>query len=293
MRWDFVYRRSLLCFILALLLLLPLGISTKAQSFDRNHYIYDFAGLLTDEEAANLQSLADERGQERDTAFIVITLDGTEGKDIVQYVEDFYDEHGPGFDQPYGNAAIIAIDMQERDIYAAGFKKAEVYLDDNRLDVIRNQITPALSDGEYFQAFSTFINSCYEYMGYELGEAPDENVDYTGPNYNTDSGGYSSYDAGVDPENIFFQWWFQVIASLVVASIMVGFMVYNSGGKVTVNARTYLNSNQSKVVSQYDNFVNRTVTKVKKPSNNTSGGGGGGGGITRGGHSHSGSRGKF
>jgi uncharacterized protein len=68
-------------------------------------------------------------------------------------------------------------------------------------------------------------------------------------------------------------------------------MAYRAGGRVTVNARTYMDSQRSKVVDQYDNFVRQTVTKQKKPSNNTNSGGGGG--VTRGGHSHSGSRGKF
>ncbi|MHC0039558.1 TPM domain-containing protein [Pseudoneobacillus sp. C159] len=277
--------------LLMLMLVLPWGMSTaQAETFDRNHYIYDYAHLLTDEESLKLQDLASERGKERETAFIIITLDDSNGKDIVQYVEDFYDEHGPGYDQPHGNTAILAIDMNERDFYLAGFKKAEQYLNDSRLDRIREEITPHLSDGQYFAAFSAFIDWAYEDMGIEpdVGRGSySGNGSVGSPTVNV------GYDVGDQPsQNVFFQWWFQLIVSLVMAGVVVMIMAYRSGGRVTVNARTYMDSQRSKVVNSYDNFVRQTVTKQKKPSSNTNSGGGGGG-VTSGGHSHSGSRGKF
>lgn len=286
----YLQKRGFFFLMLAFLLLLPWAMLAKAESFDRSEYIYDFAHLLTDNEAAELQSLAKELGEARETAFIIITVNGTDGKDIVQYVEDFYDDNAPGYDQPHGNTAILAIDMQERDIYLAGFKKAEQYLDDGRLDQIRDNITPDLSDGHYFQAFSAFITTSHEYMGYELGDGSSSDG-YSGYGPGGSPDGSNSYDSVADPENIFFQWWFQLIAAFIVAGVVVAIMAYRSGGRVTVNAGTYMNSDQSRVLNKYDNFVRQTVTKQRKPSNNTHSGGGGG--ITGGGHSHSGSRGKF
>lgn len=252
-------------FFLAVFLIVPWGNAAQAKSTNQTKFIYDYAELLTDEEEAELQTLAMELGEERDTSFMIITANGTEEKDIIPYVEDFYDEEAPGYDQPHGNTAILTIDMEVRDVYLAGFKKAETYLDDGRMDLIRNKITPDLSEGEYFQAFSTFIHTAHKYMGYK---------------------------PGVNPENILFKWWFQIAASIAVAGVIVVLMAYRSGGRVTVNAGTYMNSNQSKVLSKYDKYVSETVTKRKKPSSNTKSGGGGGG-ISSGGHSHSGSRGKF
>ena len=282
MRESHMKKRSLLVLLMMMLLVFPWGMSTaQAETFDRNHYIYDYAHLLKDEESAKLQQLANERGKERETAFIIITLDDTNGKDVFQYVEDFYDEHGPGYDQPHGNTAILAIDMNERDVYLAGFKKAEQYLDDSRLDLIREEITPDLSDGQYFDAFSGFINSAYEYMGIEP-------TSYSGDGAIGSSEGNNGYE-GQSSKNIFFQWWFQLIVSLIIAGVVVMIMAYRAGGRVTVNERTYMDSHRSKVVNQYDNFVRQTVTKQKKPPENTNSGGG----VTSGGHSHSGSGGKF
>lgn len=247
--------------VLLLFLLLP--VSTAVYGANQTQFIYDDAGLLTGAEKEALTALAMELGEERNTAFLVLTADGTDGKDIVKYVDDFYDDQKPGYDQPYGNTAILAIDMQTRDIYLAGFKQAEVYLDDARLDKIRDKITPDLSDGNYADAFTGFIMLAHEYMGYE---------------------------PGFNPDNILFKWWFQLAAAITIAAVSVGLMAYRSGGRVTVGGHTYMNNTNSRVISKYDRYIRKTVTKQKKPSNNS---GGGGGGITGGGHSHSGSRGKF
>ncbi len=258
-------KRSGILLGIAMLLLLAMGTSAYAESTPQKQLIYDYAKLLSADEAVRLAESAASLGRERQTDFIVITLNGADGKDIVDYVEDFYDDTAPGYDKPHGNAAILAIDLQARDVYLAGFGIAETYLDDGRLDRIRNKITPYLTEGRYYEAFSKYVSLSHDYMGYE---------------------------PGVNPDNLLFQWWFQIAVALAVAGITVGMMAYRSGGRVTVNARTYMDANRSQVLDRRDHFINQTVTRTKIQKN-TSSGGGGGGGMTGGGRSHSGSRGKF
>lgn len=250
--------------ILALVIVLWLsGIHASAKTL-----IFDHAGLLSAEEKASLSAQAAELGAKRETDFIIITLNGTSGKDIVEYVGDFYDETAPGYDKPHGNAAIIAIDLAERDVFLAGFGKAETYLNDRRLDQIRLKITPKLSAGQYGAAFGQFLELAHDYMGYK---------------------------PGVNPENILFKLWFQLAVAIGVAAVTVGIMAYRSGGRVTVNANTYLDKSRSRIIRQTDHFVNKTVsrTKIERSSGGGGGGFGGGGGMTGGGRSFSGSRGKF
>ena len=177
---------------------------------------------------------------------------------------DFYDDQAPGYDKPHGNTAMLTIDFEERDVFLSGFKLAKEYLDDDRLETIRLDITPDLTDVYYYEAFSDFMYAAHAYMGYLPGE--------------------------VNPNSIFFQWWFQLAVSVVVAGVVVLIMVARSGGVVTVNGSTYIDDTQSGVVKRRDNYIRTTVTKQKKPddSNNSSGGG-----TTSGGHSYSGSGGKF
>jgi len=242
-----------------------------AAMAETGRLVYDHAGLLSDSEEAALAARAAELGAKRETAFIVITLNGTDGKDIVDYVADFYDETAPGYDKPHGNAAILAIDLKERDVFLAAFKIAETYLDGARLDKIREAITPYLSDGRFFEAFMLYVEMACDYMGYR---------------------------PGVNPDSLLFKTSFQAAVSLGVAAGVVAALFVRTRGRVTVTSRTYLNASRSRVVRQTDRFTHKHVTRTKIERNKSGGGfrGGGGsfgGGVTRGGHSFSGSRGKF
>ncbi|MED4017630.1 TPM domain-containing protein [Sutcliffiella cohnii] len=248
--------------IIIIYLISLLGITHSAYAIERK--VYDYAELLTEQEIDSLEALANELGAERETDFIIVTTNES-GIDVMEYTQDFYDEIAPGYDKPHGNTAILTIDMQGREIYLAGFYKAKTYLDADRLNKIRNSITSDLSSGNFYNAFYDYIVLSHEYMGYE---------------------------PGFNPDNILFKTWFQVAVAVAVGGIVVGIMAFNMGGRVTVNARTYMDANTSRVLHRKDQYIRTTVTKRRKPQQK-SGGGGGGGGITRGGHSHSGSRGGF
>lgn len=258
--------------ILFVALIFTIIVSSQAGAFHTKRRIYDFAGLLNGEEIEELESISEKYSAKRETDFIILTYSDPKGKDIVEYMQDFYDEEALGYDKPHGNAAILTVDMKNREVYLAGFYKGEKYLDDYRLDLIRDKITSDLSRGDYFNAFHTFIKTSYKYMGIR---------------------------PGVNPNNILFNLWFQIAASLGIAGIAVGIMALNSGGRITVNAATYQDSVNTRVIDRRDIHLRTTVTKRRKPSNNKSNSGGGsggirsGGGVTKGGHSHSGSRGKF
>ena len=261
-------RRKIIFFTILIFVLSIVLVEATSQK----QRVYDFANLLETEEVEKLESMAEKYSEKRETDFIILTTDNTQGKDVVKYMEDFYDDNALGFDRPHGNTAIITIDMEHREVYLAGFYKGKEYLSDYRLDLIRDKITPYLSNGDYYKAFSKFIKLGYKYMGME---------------------------PHVDPDNILFNIWFQIIVSLITAGVIVGSMAYNSGGRVTVSEGTYRDFSSSRVVNRRDNYLRTSVTKTRKPSsnNNSSGGGfsGGGssGGTTSGGHSHSGSRGGF
>lgn len=259
-------------FIILFIIFINLSVSIVLANSKVNKRVYDFANLLNVDEIEKLEELAQKYSAKRDTDFIILTTYDTDGKDIVEYIEDFYDDNALGYDKPCGNAVILTIDMNNRGIYLAGFYKGEEYLDDYRLDLIRDNIALDLSNGDFYKAFEKFIKTSYKYMGIK---------------------------PGVDPDNILFKTSFQVIMSLIIAGIVVGSMAYNSSaGRSTVYEGTYRDFSTSKIINRRDTYLRTSVTKHKRvSSNNNSSGGSGisrsGGGITKGGHSHSGSRGNF
>ncbi|GIP28579.1 UPF0603 protein YdjH [Paenibacillus sp. J23TS9] len=235
-----------------------------AHAANDNQLIYDEAGLLSQEDKSELNAMAHEYGAKRETDIIIFTSNNPEGMDVQEMTEDFYDEQAPGYDKAHGNAVILTLDLYHRDTYLAGFYKAKQYLDDGRLDKIREKITPDLTDGDYKLAFEKYIKTTYKYMGYK---------------------------PGVNPDNIFFNIWFQLGGAAVIGGIVVGIMAYRSGGRVTVSGRTYEDASTSGVLDHQDRYIRTTTTKRKIEKN--TGSGSGGGGTTKGGHSHSGSRGSF
>lgn len=244
-------------FIGIILFLMILG--KTPEVFALSQKVFDGANILSENEAKELESLANEIGSKWDTDILIVTVDDP-SIDVKQYTEDFYDEKIEEQGLNKWNVAMITLDMYNREVYLAGFYKGKLYLNDSRLNKIRDEITPALSGGNYGFAFQQFIESVDHYMDGE-------------------------------PANIFLRWWFQLIIASILGGIVVFSFVYTSGGRITVNNRTYLDEKTSRVIDSRDDYIRTTVTKVKKPSSNSSGGGGGG--ITGGGHSHSGSRGSF
>ncbi|WP_347880738.1 TPM domain-containing protein [Paenibacillus sp. F411] len=239
--------------------------------------IWDDAGLLSPKEHERLNELAGKLGAERETDIIILTTLNREGRDVANITNDFYDQYAPGYDQPFGNTVILTLDMNYREVDLGGFQKAESYLNSGRLDQIRRQITPALTEGSYAEAFETYITEAYRY----LGIVPD-----------TGSAAYGGTDRNGSPGangNVLHQTWFQLLVSAAIGAGVVGIMAYRSGGVMTVNRRSYENSASSGVLDREDQYIRTTVTKTKIPKSNS----GPGGGTTGGGHSRSGSRGSF
>lgn len=243
-------------------------LSSTAYATEPKRMIYDEAKLLDADDRQLLENTAAKYAQNRETDFIIYTTNNENNIDVEKLTEDFYDNQKFGYDKPHGNAVILTMDMRNRDIYLAGFYKGMTHLDDSRLDKIRNKITPDLSNGNYYSAFSKYLDTAHRYMGFK---------------------------PGVNPDNIIFNGWFQLAVAFFIALFIVWGMKANAGGRVTVNAGTYTNTGTSGILNKHDNYLRTTVTKkpIPKSSNSGGGGGGGGGGRSAGGHSHSGSRGKF
>ncbi len=258
------WNKWLVILIFVVTLLIPVQIA----AMDKQH-VYDFAGLLSDDEVGKLEKVAATYSEKRETDFIILTTDDP-ALDVKDYMGDFYDEKGFGYDREHGNTAMITINIKTHDVQFGGFGKVEKLLDDSRFEIIQGKITPALSDGDYLDAFTSFITLSSRYMQFKDGANP------ANPLYNT---------------------WVQFGLALILALVIVFGLARNPGMKTTVTANTYRDQQKTKVNQKRDRYIRTAVTKRRKPKQSSGSGGGGprggGGGVTRGGRSFSGSRGKF
>lgn len=248
---------------LAIVLVLISGINLTVYADEEVQRVYDYAGVLNDSEIASLEELSEKYSQKRNIDFVILTTTESNYISIDNYAKNFVEENGFGedyqTDKDHG-CAIVTIGMTLRDVNVSGYGKAETQLDSNRCSLLREKITPLLSNGEYYKAFEKFIKTGQKYV---------------------------TIKPGVNPNNIFLKLWFQCILALIIGAVTVATMAYNSGGKVTTTSGTYLDNNNSKTVASHDHYIRTSTTRVKRESSSSSGGGGGGGG------GHSSSSGKF
>lgn len=267
--------------------------NTTVNAAPEDQKVYDYYGLFTDEEIAQLEEISQEYGEKGQVDIVTITTDNLEGKSTKQYLEDFYDAYGFGYDMEFGDTAMILINMDpnNRDATIQGYGDAEYYINNDRIEYILDDIIRILRDGNYYNAIEEFAKQVSYYMNQEKGvnTSPATGDPGSGKYYGESSySGPSDYYG--DPDNIFFNTFFQLAIALVIGAIVVMIMAFQSGGKITVNNRTYLDDQHSRVVASQDDYIRTTTTRIRKPTNNTKGGGrsSGGGGISSGGHSHSG-----
>ncbi|WFR56938.1 TPM domain-containing protein [Anaerocolumna sp. AGMB13025] len=304
------YYRLFILLILSVLLggtaLAPL----KALAAPEDQKVYDNYGLFSSEEVADLEDICSKYGDEGKIDIVMITDDFSD-KSRQEYLEDFYDEHGFGFDKEFGDTAMILINMNQDDrgVEIQGYGNAEYYLNNDRIEHMLDDVVALLKDGSYYDAMDEFAKQAAYYMNQDKGvnTSPATGADdsgesgYTGPGNNYGGSGSNNYGEsgyagpsdyyGEKDDNIFYNTFFQVAIAVIIGAVAVGIMAANSGGRVTVSNRTYLDEGHSGIVATRDDYIRTTTTRVKKPTNDNNNGGGrssGGGGISSGGHSHSG-----
>lgn len=227
--------------------------------------IFDEAGLLTENERRELEELATTIGDKWNIDIIIVTTNDAGGMSAQRYMEIFYEDKIVEQGLKKWNASVLAVDMGRRDYSIGNFYKAKFHIEGERVDGVLDGIWPYMRDGDYLKAFEKYILLTDYYMG-------------------------------KGPVNPIFHWWVQLIIAAVVGAVAVLVMAYNSGGRVTVSDRTYMNTSTSRVLSRKDKYIRTTITKTHRPKSSGGGGGfggGGGGGRTSGGHSYSGGSRRF
>ncbi len=283
-------------FILLLTLIVTAGCAflnpINAQAAPGDQKVYDNYGLFSEDEITDLEDVCAQYGEDGKVDIVVVT-DDLNGASTQKYLEDFYDEYAFGYNQEFGDAAIILVNMYESDrsVTIQGYGKAEYNLNNDRIEYILDDVTKLLKNGEYYNAMEEFAKQSAYYMNESKGVNTSPATGEAGSgNYYGESGysGPSDY-YGKKEDNIFYNTFFQLGIAVIIGAVTVGIMAAGSGGRVTVSNRTYLDEGNSGVTASRDDYIRTTTTRVKKPDNNNDAGrSSGGGGISSGGHSHSG-----
>lgn len=245
--------KKIICLIFALLIVA----FTVLPVYAAKERVIDKADLLTSQEEKKLSALAEAVYEEYGVDIVILTED-TYVSDIQRYTENYYDNGGYSAD-----GIIFYLSMYERDWYMATSGSCIDTLSYSRLGVIFDEISPYLSEDEFYDAFALFIPLCEEYIE-------------EGPSF------FSTPVAS---------YLVKLCLILPVAFGIALLVVFIEKKKMNTavlqkNANDYIIAGSVDIEEQKDVFVTFTVTRVPISQNNGSRGGGGG-------VSHGGRGGKF
>lgn len=277
------------------------------SGFDRQEQkVYDFAGILSDQEEEQLKEQALQYADKVELDFVIVTTDDKAGKTARQYVEDFYEEKGFGYEYDYGSSVILLIDMEDREARIATEGIAIQYLDDTIIENILDAVFEYLPKGDYYNSGLAFLTSAASYAQDYISDPVNQDKiehwkeegysdysEYYADHYK--SGG--KYYSGSGDGNAFTYLKNPVICvvfGMILAAVFLIIQKVRAKTRMTVNGSTYMDKNQIHFNDRQDIYLGTTTVKrvIEKKS---SGGGGSGGSfhMGSGGHSHGGGGRKF
>lgn len=223
--------------------------------------VFDYADLLTDEEEESLRELIAKREKQAgcDIVLVVANEKLESGYSIMEYADDFYDEHKFGYNKPVGDGVLL-LDNWYNDgtyngeIWFSTCGKAERAYSEAMIDDLLDYVCDVVNDNPY-KAYKRYVNQVYR--------------DVSGKGVGFE----------MEPGTIFF-------IALFVAGAYLFICLAGHKGKKTTTAYTYVDNGVPQMNHKDDIFITKKVTSRKIES--SYGGGGGGHHRSGGGHSHGG-----
>lgn len=140
--------------------------------------LVDEADLLTDSEETALLAKLDEISERQQFDVAVVTVNSLGGKTPEAFADDYYDYNGYGYGEN-ADGALLLISMEDRDWYITTCGYGITAITDAGRGYMQEQFKPALSDGDYSGAFTTFAELCDEFVTqaktgepYDVGNLP-------------------------------------------------------------------------------------------------------------------------
>ncbi len=247
----------------------------KTPRVDSSEKIYDFADLYTDEEEKKLFDRVNNYIEKNGVDLVILTINENNKINTERYAEDFFIFNYFGTEDKKRTGIVFIIDMDGRNVNVVTSGSAILYLDDNRIDNILDDIVGYIGNKEYFVGTNTLIADLERY-GTSI---PSSNSHITiDPNGNP---------VKIHRPNIFIS----LVGGVIVAWI---FVASNKSKHKSIiqatDADLYMNTGKSAVAPPKDKLVSSVVTSHVISTSSSSGGGGshiGGSSFHVGGGGHS------
>ena len=242
--------KKILSLLTALLLLASLAVGVSAATYEGNDelLLLDDAQLLTEAEADALYTKLETLSQKYGAQICIATMDTLEIGDIDEFIEFLYDYGGYGYgENKDGVLLLICMDIREFRILSNGFAADAITLDN--IETITDDITQDLSNGDYADAFDTFVDKCAYYLDGHINGFP--------------------FNAG---KNLLIALGVGLVVALIVTGIFKGQL---KSVRKQDRASVYVRPGSLNITNSGDFYMYRTVTRTAKPKSNSSSSSGG------------------
>lgn len=258
------------CLLILCLLALCLSITLPAAA--QSPRLVDDGQLLSSYEEEALTEQLDRVSQDHQLDVVIVTADTLNGKTPRAYADDYFDYNGYGLGDDR-DGILLLVSMEDRDWYISTSGYGIRVFTDAGIEYIGDRIVPDLSDGEYADAFETFIGLCDDFI--------------------TQAKAGNTYDVHNLPKEPFSVGTSLIVALVVGAVAALIAMLILKGQLKSVKAQhaasDYIRQGSMRLTDSSEFFLYHTVSKVAKPKDN----GGSGTHFSSSGRSHGGGGGKF
>lgn len=278
--------KRVFCLILALMLMLGLSI----PAFAENDWpkVMDEAGLLTDEERADLEERAQIIASTYGMDVVIVTNESLDGKTATEYADDYFDYNGYGLGAKE-SGTLLLVSMGERDWAISTKGDAIQAVTDWGNEQLQDAMLSDLSAGYYADAFNRYLDE----------------LDYLYDSY-VNAGAVGGGDGSGEDEALTGPiWWYRVRAKLTFGRVLLCIAIAAVISGITVagmakamnsargqrQARDYVVKDSFHLSQCRDRFLYTTVTKTRRVQNEDHGGSSTH--VSSSGSSHGGSSGKF
>lgn len=260
-------------FLVSLSVLSAFAESEGASTYGR---LVDNAKLLSEDEYSQLKEHIDTVSEKYTFDVVIVTEKSIGDKTPTEYADDFFDYNGYGEGDNH-DGILFLLDMENRKWAISTTGAGIPYFTDYGQEKIMDDVKPYLSDGEYYDAFDTFVTMCDDYINKAITDEP--------------------YDVNNQPKTIIPIYY--IIFGGVGIGALVGFIVVliMKSKLKTVRmqplASSYVKSGSFKLTEHSDLYLYRNISKTAKPKDNDSSSGGSSTHTSSSGTSHGGSSGSF
>lgn len=236
----------------AIIIVLSVSVTCFAQELPR---VVDNASLLSEQQQESLADKIAQIAQEHSFDVVIVTTNTFDGKTEVEYADDYYDYNGYGIGENR-DGLLLAVNMTDRRWYISTRGFGITAFTDWGINDIGEDLAAYLSDEEYYEGFSNFLDNVDTFL------------------VQAETG--SPYDSG-NRQKTTADFLMPIIIACAIALVITAVVMFILRGQLKSavkqnSARNYIVPGSVNIKRSNDFFLYSHVSRIKREENNGSGG---------------------